>query len=145
MTRTGSSRPILIAVALLVFGSAAANCGGRKLEQEASGTPDCRPDAVGDLLSSEALQCWFSGPGGRWRILSHDSHYDVLVVNVEALALRDADHIARDLVAQEGSAFSEILVYAQPPSTTPSPRVRRVQWTRSAGFDVLEFDGSAAR
>ena len=103
------------------------------------GIGPCPVEAAAHLLSADALQCWFDAPHGRWRIVGHDSHYAVLVVNVEALNIRDADTIARRFVAAENKMFSEILVYVQPESARRSSRVRRVRWERDEGFDVLDF------
>jgi hypothetical protein len=90
-------------------------------------------------------QCWFDASHGRWRTLSHESHYDVLVVQVEARDPRDADEIARRIVGGERRTFSEILVYTQPePSAVPS-RIRRVRWTPDAGFEALEFTAPPVR
>ena len=87
------------------------------------------------------LQCWIDARHGRWRILSHESHFDVLAVQVEASDLQDADEIARRFVAGEGGMFSEILVYASRESPTASSRIRRTRWTRVAGFEAMEFTG----
>jgi len=106
------------------------------------GITHCPADAADHLLSVDALQCWFDAPHGRWRILNHDSHYAVLVVNVEALTVRDADAIARRFVGVDNGSFSEILVYVQPESRTGSQKVRRVRWERGGGFETLEFTAS---
>jgi hypothetical protein len=90
----------------------------------------------------ESLQCWFPSAHGRWRILSRESHVDALVVNIVVTRLQDADDIARQLAAQQDERFSEILLYAQSESPMAS-RVRRVRWTRAAGFGVIEFAGEA--
>jgi hypothetical protein len=103
------------------------------------GIPRCPPAAAGDLLSADALQCWFDAPHGRWRTLSHESHYTVVVVHVAAQSLQDARDIARRFVAGEGEHFSEILVYAEPESADGRTRTRRVRWTRDGGFEELDF------
>ncbi len=114
-------------------------CAARSAVRSDYGIPACPRAAADDLLSDHVLQCWFDAPHGRWRRLSHESHLDVLVVHVEALDTRDAEGIARRFVAGERGRFSEILVYAQPESQTVSSRIRRVRWTRDAGFEALEF------
>lgn len=101
-----------------------------------------RPCAIGadrHLLSIDALQCWFRAPHGRWRTLSQESHFTVLVVQVEAADLRDAEAIARQFVAAERETFSEILIYAQPEPGTDGHVIRRVRWTPNAGFASLDF------
>ena len=102
------------------------------------GIKACPPGAAGALLSTDALQCWFAARRGRWRTLSQESHFDVLVVRVEAFDVRDAEDIARRFVAGQ-PAFSEILVYVRPETSGARSRIRRVQWTRAAGFDTLDF------
>jgi len=113
------------------------------------GIDDCVAGASHALLSVEALQCWFRSPHGRWRTLSHDSHLDVLVVQVEALDVRDASGIARAFVTNQRRAFSEILVYvrARPPDGSrsgASVRTRRVRWTRAGGFETFDFTAPPA-
>ena len=102
------------------------------------GVNSCPQEAANALLSVDALQCWFSARHGRWRTLSQESHFDVLVVRVEAFDVRDAEDIARRFVAGQ-PAFSEILVYVRPETSGAQSRIRRVQWTRAAGFAMLDF------
>lgn len=105
----------------------------------------CPPDAADALLSVDALQCWFAARHGQWRTLSHDSHYDVLVVQIEAYELRDAEEIAARFVASQRQTFSEIMIYAHAPSPpgSGSTRIRRVRWTRERGTDTFDFVGRA--
>jgi len=110
-----------------------------------TGIPRCPVSAATDLLSVDALQCWFDAGHGPWRVLSHESHFDVLVVQISALDLRDADEVARRVVAGERQTFSEILVYAVEEVPLVPARVRRVRWTRDAGFEALEFRSSGGR
>jgi hypothetical protein len=100
----------------------------------------CSAAAANALLSPQALHCWFEARHGRWRILSHVSFHDALVVQVEARSLDDADEITRRFTAGDISSFSEILVYTK--AESPTSRVRRVRWTRSTGYEVLEFTSS---
>jgi len=61
-------------------------------------------------------------------------------VFVEARDVRDAESIARRLVEDPvADAYSEILVYVNPERPGGLSRVRRVRWTRGAGFDTLDF------
>jgi hypothetical protein len=114
-------------------------CAARRPGRSDYGIPHCAADDAKGLLAAGALQCWFDAAHGRWRTLSHESHYDVLVVHVQALDLRDAGEIARRFVAGENGTFSEILVYAEPEPPTGSARNRRVRWTRDTGFELLDF------
>jgi hypothetical protein len=101
------------------------------------GIPSCPSAAERDLLSTDALQCWFIAPHGRWRVLSHDSHYTELLIQVEAADTHDAELIAQRFVAAERDSFSEILLYVQRESDRS--RIRRVRWTAEAGFQTLDF------
>jgi len=126
-------------VVILVAAGGLSGCASRSPVRNDYGILRCPAGAAGALLSVSALQCWFDAAHGRWRTLSHESHYDVLVVHVQALDLRDAGEIARRFVAGENGTFSEILVYAEPEPPTGSARNRRVRWTRDTGFEVLDF------
>ena len=71
----------------------------------------------------------------------HESHYAMLVAQVEAADVRDADYIARRFVAGERETFSEILVYVQRELASNAATVRRIRWTPSGGFESLDFTG----
>jgi len=117
-----------------------AACAGRHAPVRSSfGITTCPQSAEASLLSPDALQCWFSAPNGRWRTLSHESHYQVLVVNIEAADLGDAESIARRFVSRERVTFSEILLYVQRESKTDGGTIRRVRWTPARGFESLDF------
>jgi len=108
------------------------------------GIPSCPDEAGGQLLSSTALQCWFTASHGSWRTLNHQSHLEALVVEVEAQDLRDAVAIAQRVVADPmAGAFSEILVYVAQPQRGDA-RVRRVRWTRGGRFETLEFSSQSS-
>ena len=123
------------------------------------GVADCAAGAANALLSVDALQCWLPAPHGRWRILSHDSHFDVLVAQAEALDLRDAAFIANAFAAnqaprrlqpsearrlQPGETFSEILVYVRQPAHGGQVRTRRVRWTKTAPLEIFDFTAPSA-
>jgi len=123
--------------------SCAAACAGRRPQVLPDiGITACPVSAAHDLLSVDALQCWFTAAHGRWRTLSHESHYAVLVVEVEAADIRDADGIARQFVDAERGTFSEILLYVQRQARSAGDRIRRVRWTSDLGFESLDFDAS---
>jgi hypothetical protein len=98
------------------------------------------PSSGAALLSPDALQCWFEAPRGHWRTLSTESHFDVLVVHVEAFDTRDAENIGARFMAFGREQFSEILVYVQAESVRGVSRIRRVRWTKKDGMSILEFD-----
>jgi len=109
------------------------------------GVNDCAANASAALLSVDALQCWLPAPHGRWRTLSHDSHFDVLVVQAEAADLRDAVDVARAFAANQRETFSEILVYVREPAHADRIRTRRVRWTRTGGFETFDFRAPAGQ
>ena len=107
------------------------------------GIPACRAGAERDLLSTDALQCWFNGRYGHWRTLNHQSHLEALVVEIEARDVRDAAAIAQRVVSgPAGTQFSEILVYVAQPAEHES-RIRRVRWTRGGGFETMDYTTAA--
>ena len=108
MSRTRGRMPPAALVGVCILASACAARQARAVED--FGIPRCRNGADQDLLSSDALQCWFTAAHGRWRTLNHQSHLEALVVEVEASDVRDAAAIAQRVV--DGAAtrgFSEIL------------------------------------
>jgi hypothetical protein len=107
---------------------------------------------VENYLLPDAQQCWYASPNGRWRILNHELHYNVLVVETEATRFADAEAITRRFVDAHGGAsedftsYSEILVYLQEESAPATSTIHRVRWSTSSGtYDVLEFEGSLQR
>jgi len=76
-------------------------------------------------------------PHGRWRIVSHHSFLDVLIVEVEASSQKDAREICRRIVGRDGAAFTEILVYLKQETATASERTVRMRWTRASGYDAI--------
>jgi hypothetical protein len=129
-----------VGIAVVWAALAVSSCGAaRRPPSNDYGVARCPAAAHDDLLSVDALQCWFSARHGRWRTLSHESHFDVLVVEAEALDVRDAEAIARRFAAQKAGEFTEILLYVHPERTVANAHVRRVQWTRDGGFSVLDF------
>jgi hypothetical protein len=131
-------------IAAAVICALESGCARHRPPRSDFGIPPCAAGADADLLAVPALQCWFDAEHGRWRILEHHSLYQELVVDVEAITLRDADDIARRFVTSAGDSFSEMLIYVRPESAGPASRVRRVRWTRAHGFESIEF-GAADR
>lgn len=127
-------------VMLLVAAIMATGCASRRISVQDYGIPPCPPSAQLNLFSPNALQCWFVAPHGRWRTLDTQSHLEALVVFVEARDVRDAETIARRLVADTGaSPYSEILAYVRPEMPDVTSRVRRVRWTRGGAFETMDF------
>ena len=135
---------ILLAAAFYSATLLSSACAIRQARaQNDFGIPACADEADKDLLSSNALQCWFTASHGQWRTLNHQSHLEALVVEVEARDLRDAVEIAQRVAGDaKARAFSEILVYVSRPQGRES-RIRRVRWTPGTGYETLEFAGPA--
>jgi hypothetical protein len=131
-----------LTILTFLVASVAACAGRRPPVLPDIGITACPASAAHDLLSVAALQCWFTAPHGRWRTLSHESHYAVLVVEVEAADIRDADGIARQFVDAERGTFSEILLYVRRDARSAGDGIRRVRWTSDVGFASLDFAAS---
>jgi hypothetical protein len=130
--------------ALVLIALVATACAGRhRVERSDFGIQPCPASAGDHLLSTDALQCWFAAPKGRWRTLSHESHYAVLVVQVESADLRDAEVIAARFVDGHRETFSEILIYVQSEPQNDQRIIRRVRWSNGRGFETLDFGPSA--
>ena len=125
---------------LLALALGATACGHHRAPRSDYGIRPCPPSADVQLLAANALQCWFTAPNGRWRTLSHESHYAVLVVSVEAADVRDAELIAQRFVTSERRTFSEILLYVQRELRGAGDIVRRIRWTLEGGFEALDFN-----
>ena len=133
-------KPAAVAAAVML----AAGCASApKPIVSRHGVVSCPDGAADALLAVEALQCWFPARHAQWRTLSHESHYDVLVVTVEVYDLRDAGEIASRFVANQRDTFSEIMVYARPPLRSGTTRIRRVRWTREQGSEMFDFAAPA--
>jgi hypothetical protein len=103
------------------------------------GLPACPETAERDLLSHDALECWFDEDETRWRILSVVSAHRALVVRVEVADGRMSSELARRFVERAQQDFGEVLLYVYPPGSSGSRLVRRLQWTREGGYAELEF------
>jgi hypothetical protein len=135
---------MLLAGAMIGACIVSSSCGARQRRAQTDlGIPRCADGAGSDLLSANALQCWFTAPHGQWRTLNQQSHLEALVVEIEARDLRDAVHIAQRVVDDPmARPFSEILVYVARPEGAEA-RIRRVRWTRDTGFETLDFSSTA--
>ena len=122
--------------ALILLVSITAGCAHSRARATSYGVRRCPGSAP--LLSVDALQCWFDAPRGHWRTLSTESHFDVLVVRVEAFDIRDGEDIGKRFVEGYSGTFSEILIYVRPEQRGGST-IRRVRWTRSGGLSAFDF------
>lgn len=119
-----------------LHGAGAADRFGGAEEASRPGQPCGGP--AGNLLTPRWQQCWFTAPGGHWRTLHHDLHYDSLVVHVEAATLNDAQAIAQTFIDNQ-PRFEHLTVYVyQEPAETPG-NVRRVSWERGKTFEFLDY------
>ena len=90
--RSAAIRTAVAAAVMFAVGCASA----QKPIVSRHGVVSCPEGAAGALLAVEALQCWFPARHAQWRTLSHESHYDVLVVTGRSLrpARRRGDRVA---------------------------------------------------
>jgi hypothetical protein len=124
---------------VLVLALGCADCAARRPSRVDMGIPRCPAGADTDFLTADSLQCWFDGPGGRWRIVDLGSHLQALVVDVRVARLSDTDVITEQFAANHRRDYAEIVVYGR---TEPwSPSVRRARWTAAGGVEALEFPG----
>ena len=102
----------------------------------------CPAAASDDLLSYHALQCWFASPNGTWRTLDYQQVHSVLVVQVAATNVGDAEIIGRRFAAAGAERrFAEILIYVEREGGSSDDSIRRVQWTPAGGLVVMDFPG----
>jgi hypothetical protein len=135
------SRAALPAIVLAI---ASSNCAAARRPVNRYGVLSCPAGAADAPLSVEALQCWSTSRHGQWRTLTHESHFDVLVVQVEAFDLRDAEEIAQRFVTSGRTKFSEILIYVQSDLRATPARIRRVRWTPESGSETIDFTAPPA-
>lgn len=128
--------------AILAAAAGLPACAARA-DAQAGGDRMCPEGRVANYLVPEAQQCWYASAAGRWRTLSHELHYDVLVVQVEAERAAAGDEIARRFVEVHAGRFSEILIYVHPVPVGETSPVRRVRWTETSGFETLDFSAPA--
>ena len=135
------TRPKLLGTVFIIGMIASWNCALRRAPARDYGIPPWPAGAERNLLSADALQCWFAAHHGRWRRLDQQSHLEALVVFVEARDGRDAVAIAQKLVDDPGAnAYTEVLVYVRREEGGAGSSTRRVRWTRSTGFETLDFE-----
>ncbi len=129
------------AVVMAAAAAASFGCGGRLADSAASPGVYCASGPVPNYMAALAQQCWYVTGGGRWRIVNHDFHYDVLVMQAEASALNLTDDIVRRVTEVHGERFVEILIYVRSESGTPA-MIRRARWTGSGRVEHVDFAAS---
>ena len=141
MQKTSVSSTHLLAAAVIACLSSGCTPTPEK-EPPVPDAPRCAPGPVDNYLSEGWQRCWFDAAHGRWRTLSHEFHYDVLVVEVEAASLEDAEEIIRRFIDLHRERFTDITVYVHmEPASRPGP-VRRIHWSSDAeALDTLDFTG----
>ena len=137
--RTTGCAPGAAAILAAVVSNA---CAGSMANLAGPGIVPCRPVFIVNYMAAEAQQCWYSTPQGRWRIVNHEFHYDVLVMQTQASALALTDVIVRRLSEVHGERFVEILVYVHPDPGGDGTIVRRARWTRSGPVEHLDIPAS---
>jgi hypothetical protein len=135
-----SAAPSAAFIVTLASALAGGSCALRRPPQIDRGIPVCPSAASADLLSVDALQCWFASRHGRWRVLSHESHYNVLVVQIAASDVGDAGEIGERFVDNQRRFWSEILLYVQPDAGRQGAAIQRIRWTPAGGFERLAFE-----
>lgn len=149
-------RRVLIGAGVLVAVGALSGCGAQPVGDAGAQTvqtadpsgptrdwiPSCPPGPVANYLTADMQQCWQEAAHGRWRTLSHELHYDVLVAEVSADSLADGEEIARRFVDVHGGRFAEILLYVRQESAAGPSEIRRLRWAGGARLETLEFVGT---
>lgn len=101
--------------------------------------PNCSPAAGWSFLVRDSQNCWYHTPHGRWRVVNHEMHYDVLVARVMAEHLDVAEDVGRRFVEAHRERYREIVIFVVAETEAEPPPIRRVTWTRSGGFEYLDF------
>jgi hypothetical protein len=118
--------------------------GGSQAKSTAGQIRPCPRGTVDDYLLDQWQRCWFDAKHGHWRTLSEDTHYDTLVVQVEAANLADAEEIASRFVKAHGGRYPlEILIYVHQETKAPARKIRRVTWSAKSGFTTLDFEDTS--
>lgn len=100
------------------------------------------PPPAANPLANPPTRPASSGPdhGYIWWVTDQFSGHWALVVKVETDRPHEALAIARRLIEPLSSSYVEVLVYVYPSGQTTSRALRRVQWTRAAGYVELRLD-----
>jgi hypothetical protein len=149
--RAGSVLSLLAAVATTIALSlpGAVPAGRRAvlaIEREGR-TPDCPAGAKRDVLSPDALECWFYEESAAWKIVTAVSAHGALVLETEVTDAAVLPAVARGVVRGSAGRFTEVLVYGMvlaprdslAADTGAGDVVTRVRWTPREGFTALMF------
>ena len=130
----------LVGTAVIVGLIVVMELGVDRPARDVRGIPPCPVGAEKNLLDPAALECWFKASHGLWRTRYRVWVHSVLLVNVDAANLRDAQEIAQRFVDERAGEFREIAVYVREDGAPEDAKTRRVTWTRESGdIDVLDF------
>jgi len=132
------------AVVMVAAAAASLGCAARLADSSDSSPGSCPPSPVANYMAARAQQCWYATTGGRWRIVNHDFHYDVLVMQTEATSLELTDDIVRRVTAVHGDRFVEILIYVRSEAGGTPARIRRARWTEGGRVEHVDFAVDAA-
>jgi len=126
---------------VMTAAAASIGCGARLADSAVSPAGDCARGPVPNYMAARAQQCWYATAGGRWRIVNHDFHYDVLVMQAEASTLDLTDDIVRRVTEVHGERFVEILIYVRSEAGNPAT-IRRARWTGGGRVEHVDFAAS---
>jgi hypothetical protein len=135
--RVSTRNPVLVAAAAV----ASMGCAARLADSAALPTGYCARGPVPNYMAARAQQCWYEASGGRWRIVNHEFHYDVLVMQAEASTLDLTDDIVRRVIEVHGERFVEILIYVRSEAGKPAT-IRRARWIGGGGVEHIDFAAS---
>lgn len=76
-----------------------------------------------------------------WTITRATSAHHTMVIDLKAEHPDSARQIAAAIVAPVQDRYDELLIYVRAFDTAGDRTVRRIQWTRSAGYVERDYDG----
>lgn len=129
----------IIPCAIVLAATVVLGCAPRSTPFAGPGITLCRPGTVANYMAASAQQCWYTTATGRWRIVNHEFHYDVLVVDTQASTRELTAEIVKRLAAVHGGRFVEILVYVRPDPGGAETMVRRARWTNAGPVEHFDF------
>jgi hypothetical protein len=103
------------------------------------GGPSSHPPPLGAPSSAPTSSLSYP-PNKNWTVVHQLSAHNILVVEVETARLDEAGAIAQQLTEPVKDRYSEILVYLYRPGTHGQLAARRVQWTPTTGYVVVDYE-----